>query len=186
MYKVETGVVKAIVRRISGQAFVCGWHVGITEREEMRANDNIRRPADGDGIFKGFEQALIVIIRPIDPADDLPFAGRADENRGAGLMELWRGWVKRVTSGHVYEKLVHECSVVFRAKEGAEGGTGVEQIDVAEGGSQRASKAVEEATNVGRIVVSAVDDHVAAVVRDVVMSCERTLPAVLNAAAVKV
>lgn len=60
---------------------MCRWGVKSLGQEEIRANDNVRRPADGDECFKGIEHAFIVVIFPVMVGDDL--------SSGCGAYEEW-------------------------------------------------------------------------------------------------
>ena len=111
-------------------------------QEEIRANDNIRRAADGNETLVGIEHALIVVIYPIMIANDLPSSRYAHEKRRAGLVEFLLGRIERNTGGYVLEDLADIWTINRGYEEGSEGGTGFCERDVVERRLQRVPKGV--------------------------------------------
>ena len=136
----------------------------------MRADDDIRRATDCNERPVGFEFALMVLIDPVTIANDLPSSCYAREERRARLVELFPGWIERDTGGYVLEDVAHVGTVDRGCEEGSEGETRVAERDVVESGLEHVPESVEEADEVGRIPVAAIDNGVAAAARDVVAS----------------
>ena len=161
---------KAIDIWIERQAGVRRWPVGDLTQEEMRADDNIRRASDCNETVVGFELALMVVIDPVTIANDLPSSCYAHEERRARLVELLLGRIERDTGGYVLKDVAHVWTVDCGCEEGSEGKTGVAERDVVESWLQHVPESVEEADEVGRVTVAAIDNGVAAAARDVVAS----------------
>ena len=136
----------------------------------MRANDNIRRATECNEALVGIEHALIVVIYPITPANDLPSSCYAHEKRRARLVESLLGRIERNTSGYVLKDLAHIWTIDCGCEEGFEGRTRVCERDVMERWLQHVPEGVQEADKMGRIAVAAIDNGVAAAARDVVAS----------------
>lgn len=145
------------------------WRVKSLGQEEIRANDNVRRSADGDECLEGIEHAFIVVFL-VTVGDDLSPGRGAYEKRRACLVEPSRRWVERDAGGHVQEDLLYVRDISRRTEKGHEGRTGFRERDIVEGWSQHRTEAVYETSEARRVLLAAVNKGVTAIVPDVVAS----------------